>query len=153
GVTVPSAGGTVSGTSVTLAAETSDPSGISTVQFLVDGSPVGSPLLAPPYTSSWDSTTVPNGDHTITAQATNGLGVVSTSAPVQVTVSKAESPGQKVDAKVSIEGNGAVTTPAFSTSQAGDVLVAFSSSDGSTKPQTLSVSGAGLTWTLVGRAN
>jgi hypothetical protein len=139
---------------VTLTANASDPTGISTVQFLVDGSPVGSPLLAPPYTSSWDSTTVPNGNHTITARATNGFGVTATSAPVQVTVSNAGPPGPRVDAKVSIEGNGAVTTPAFSTSQAGDVLVAFSSSDGSrSQPQTLSVSGAGLTWTLARRTN
>jgi hypothetical protein len=153
GVTAPSPGATVSGTSVTLTANASDPSGISTVQFLVDGSPVGSPAMAPPYTSSWDSTTVPNGVHTITAQATNGFGMVSTSAPMQVTVSNVAPSGPKVDAKVSIEGNGSLTTPAFSTSQAGDVLVAFSSSDGSAKPQTLSTSGAGLTWTLARRTN
>jgi hypothetical protein len=153
GLEAPSPGATVSGTSVALAANASDPSGISQVQFLVDGSPVGSPVLASPYTSSWDSTSVPNGTHTITVQATNGFGIVGTSAPVQVTVSNTAAPGPKVDAKVSIEGKGAVTTPAFSTSQAGDVLVAFSSSDGSTKPQTLSVSGAGLTWTLARRTN
>jgi hypothetical protein len=153
-ITAPNPGATVSGTSVALSAAASDPAGVSAVQFLVDGSPVGPRLTAPPYTTSWDTTTVPNGVHTITAQATSTAGVVGSATPVSVTVSNPGATGPTVDSKVSAEGHGAVTTPAFSTGQPGDVLVAFASSDGpNSTPQTLSISGAGLTWSLVKRAN
>ena len=63
-------------------------------------------------------------------------------------------PGITVDQTVFSEGSGARTTPAFTTTAAGEVLLAFAASDGpSTGAQTLTVSGAGLTWTLVRRAN
>jgi hypothetical protein len=52
------------------------------------------------------------------------------------------------------DGRGTRTTAAFSTSAPGDVLVAFVASDGPTSGgQTATVSGAGLTWTLVKRSN
>jgi hypothetical protein len=53
------------------------------------------------------------------------------------------------------DGPGAQTTPAFSTTTPGEVLVAFATSDGPTSGvnnQLLTVSGAGLTWTRVARA-
>src|SRR6266850_591812 len=52
------------------------------------------------------------------------------------------------------DGLGRRTTAAFSTATPGDVLVAFAASDGpgSVNAQTLTVSGAGLTWTRVKRA-
>src|SRR6185436_14176624 len=51
------------------------------------------------------------------------------------------------------DGAGPRTTPPFS-ADAGDLLVAFVSSDGPSSPkQTTTVSGAGLTWTLATRAN
>jgi hypothetical protein len=153
-ITAPTAGATVAGASVALSAAASGPVGVSAVQFLVDGSPVGPRLTAPPYTTSWDSTTVPNGVHTIGAQATSTSGITSTATPVSVTVSNPGPAGPSIDSKVSAEGHGTVTTPAFGTTQPGDVLVAFGSSDGPpSSPQTLSVSGAGLTWSLVKRAN
>jgi hypothetical protein len=59
-----------------------------------------------------------------------------------------------VDAVVFSDGTGTRTTPAFSTSVPGDVLVAFVASDGpGSGLQTVTVSGAGLTWTLVRRGN
>jgi hypothetical protein len=144
-ITAPVTGSTVSGGAVNLSANASDPSGVSGVQFLVDGSPVGPRLVAPPYSTSWNSTAVPNGSHTIGAQATNSSGIVGSATPVAVTVSNTVRAGPSIDAKVSIEGHGTVTTQPFSTSQPGDVLVAFASSDGPNPgPQTLSVSGGGL---------
>src|SRR5262249_5915930 len=51
-------------------------------------------------------------------------------------------------------GRGPVTTPAFNTALPSELLLAFASSDGpGSGAQTLTVSGAGLTWTLVKRAN
>jgi len=58
-------------------------------------------------------------------------------------------------ADVSVHGTGTVTTPAFHTAMAGETLLAFVASDGpaGSGKQMVSVSGAGLTWTLVKRAN
>jgi hypothetical protein len=59
-----------------------------------------------------------------------------------------------VDKIIAADGSGTQTTAPFSTSAAGELLVAFAGSDGPyTNLQTLRVSGAGLSWTLVKRAN
>lgn len=150
-VTSPAAGA-VSGT-VTLAATATDSGGIRDVQFTVDGAPVGPRLTASPYQTTWDSTTVAGGTHDIRAVATNTAGVSATSAAVTVTVS-GPATSLAVDAQASTEGLGTQTTPAFTTTQPGDVLVAFATSDGpGTQAQTLTVAGAGLTWSLVRRVN
>jgi peptidoglycan/xylan/chitin deacetylase (PgdA/CDA1 family) len=83
-VTTPS--GTVSGNSVKLTATASDTSGIKNVQFKVDGVNVGTALTASPYSTTWDSTTVTNGTHSVTAVATNNAGVSTTSSAMSVTV-------------------------------------------------------------------
>jgi beta-lactam-binding protein with PASTA domain len=59
-----------------------------------------------------------------------------------------------VDKMVFSQGAGRRTTPAFSTAIPGEMLVAFASSDGpaSTDSQSLTISGAGLTWTRVQRS-
>jgi hypothetical protein len=59
-----------------------------------------------------------------------------------------------VDKTVFKDGNGTQTTPAFTTTNAGDLVVAFVASDGPLgSTQTSTVTGAGLTWTLVRRTN
>jgi hypothetical protein len=60
-----------------------------------------------------------------------------------------------MQANVTVHGHGRVTTPSFHTAAAGETLLAFVGSDGpaSAHGQTVTVSGAGLTWTLVQRAN
>ncbi len=84
-VTSPAAG-SVSG-SLTLAATASGSGGIRDVQFTIDGSSVGPRITSSPYTTTWDSTTVANGTHTVRAIATDNGGASATSAPVTVTVS------------------------------------------------------------------
>jgi hypothetical protein len=150
----PTAGQQLSGTAVTLSASASDPSGISSVQFSVDGSPVGAPISSSPYTLIWNSTTVSNGAHLIGAQATSGAGATGSAAPVSITVSNAGTTSPVAELVVSAQGAGSQTTAPFSTNQPGDVLVAFAGSDGAGSPaQTLTISGAGLTWRLVQRVN
>ena len=59
-----------------------------------------------------------------------------------------------VDNALSSDGAGTRTLAGFSTSAAGDLLLAFVGADGPTGGgQTATVSGAGLTWTLVKRVN
>jgi mono/diheme cytochrome c family protein len=86
-VTLSSPGGTVDGT-VTLEADASDDIGVVEVSFLVDGVLIGSDDSAP-YSTDWDTTTVTDGDKTLTAEAEDAAGNVGTSAGVDVTVQNA----------------------------------------------------------------
>jgi hypothetical protein len=62
--------------------------------------------------------------------------------------------GIVLDQTVFKDAKGVATTPAFSTAAAGELLVAFVGSDGPIAGgQTMTVTGAGLTWTLVKRTN
>ncbi|HXY97306.1 MAG TPA: CHRD domain-containing protein [Steroidobacteraceae bacterium] len=88
-VTAPTSGVTVSGT-VALTATAAAASGytnitIASVEFLVDGTSVGT-AMASPYTVNWDTTTATNGSHTITAKATDSMNDSTTSQGVMVTV-------------------------------------------------------------------
>ena len=60
----------------------------------------------------------------------------------------------QVDNVVFSDGSGTRTSPAISTATAGELLLAFAASDGpQAGGQTLTITGAGLTWTLVARMN
>src|SRR5205823_1218635 len=59
------------------------------VQFKLDGANLGAEDTSAPYSVSWNTTTASNGSHTLTAVATDILGVQWTSQPVTVTVSNA----------------------------------------------------------------
>jgi hypothetical protein len=73
-ITSPLAGTTVSGT-ITVTATASDTSGVANVQFQVDGTDLGGADVASPYSQSWNTTTVADGPHTLTAVGTaNGSG-------------------------------------------------------------------------------
>jgi hypothetical protein len=90
-VTSPAAGSSVSGV-VGLSASASDDVGVAGVQFLVDGVAVGAEDTAAPFSGSWDSSSVANGSHTVSAVARDASGNRTTSAAVAVTVSNAGSP-------------------------------------------------------------
>ncbi len=87
-VTSPANGATVSG-SVTISANASDPAGVTQVQFFVDGLLQSTDTTAP-YSTSWDSTTAADGAHSLTARATDSVGNVGLSGPVNVTVDNAD---------------------------------------------------------------
>ena len=84
--------GTVSGT-VTLTANASDNVGVAGVQFLVDNNPVAAEDITSPYGVSWNTATVANGTHILTALARDINGNTATSAPVTLTVANAATPG------------------------------------------------------------
>ncbi len=60
----------LSGT-VTLAASASGPAPITSVQFLLDGQPIGSPVNSPPYSIAWNAAAATPGRHFLSAQATD----------------------------------------------------------------------------------
>lgn len=84
-ITAPQAGATLSGTT-TLSATPSTTSGLASIQFQLDGTNLGSPVTAAPYQYNWDTTTVSDGTHTLTAVATPTSGTPVTSAAITISV-------------------------------------------------------------------
>ncbi len=84
-ISSPASGSTVSGT-VPVSANASDNVGVSGMQFRLDGSNLGGEDTEAPYSASWDTTTVADGDHTLTAVARDEAGNTTTSEPISVTV-------------------------------------------------------------------
>jgi hypothetical protein len=112
GVTAPAPGATVAGT-VTITVDATDDVAVAGVQLSIDGTPVGPEDTAAPYSFSWNSTSVPNGGHTIRAVARDTSNNSTTSAGVDVTVDNAPPPaGGPVLAYGLNEGTGTVTDDA-----------------------------------------
>jgi hypothetical protein len=55
-------------------------------RLVVDGTPVGTPVTAAPYSFSWDTTKLPDGPHTIAVTATDAGGATASSATLHETV-------------------------------------------------------------------
>jgi len=102
-ITGPTAGASVNGNAVTLTANATSNSGVAGVQFKVDGENVGSEVVAAPYQTNWDTTTISNGTHTITATGRDSDGNLVTSAGVQVTVSNAVTDGTNMVPNAGLE--------------------------------------------------
>jgi hypothetical protein len=81
-ISAPAVGSTVSGPQTVTAVTTGAVTG---VQFLLDGANLGAEDTSAPWSVVWDTTTVSNGTHTLSARA-HDAGNVVTSAGVTVTV-------------------------------------------------------------------
>ncbi len=71
-ITQPSPGADLQGTTTLIAATSNDPV-VTRIDFFVDGTLIGTDN-ASPWSTVWDTTTVPNGAHTLTAVATDTVG-------------------------------------------------------------------------------
>jgi hypothetical protein len=78
--------GTTVGATVNVQANIKGGTGPYSVQFLVDGTSAGGPDTTAPYTYAWDTRTVVNGTHSLTAVATDATADVVNAASVAVTV-------------------------------------------------------------------
>lgn len=104
-ITSPASGDNLSGT-YGIAANAGDLAGIASVQFKIDGNNLGPADTTPPYSYDWDTTTVSNGSHTLTAVATNVNDLSTTSDPVTINVSNQTTPppaGSNLIANPSVE--------------------------------------------------
>ena len=149
---------------VMLSASASDNIGVAGVRFFDGALPIGGEDTLAPYEAVWNTTTVGDGTHTLTAVARDLGGNTTTSAPVTVSVLNEPTPPPPppppagaiaVQAMISVDGAGPITTAAFGTTTPGQVLIALAASDGPTSGsnnQFLTISGGGLTWTRVQRA-
>jgi hypothetical protein len=84
-ITSPANGANVTNT-VSVAANATDDVGVASVQFMLDGSPLGSPVTAAPFSVAWDTATAVAGNHVLQARATDFAGNGATSAAVAVSV-------------------------------------------------------------------
>src|SRR6266436_3426883 len=82
-ITAPASGAKVSGT-ITISAKSANAS--DSVQFQIDGSSLGTPATTAPYTTSLKTTTLVNGNHALTAVATDTSNNKAASAPVTINV-------------------------------------------------------------------
>ncbi|MGE5639334.1 MAG: Ig-like domain-containing protein [Clostridia bacterium] len=83
-ITAPAAGATISGTAAACAANATDASGVASVKFALNGTAIVTDTVAP-YTCAIDTTKFANGTYTLSALATDALGLSST-ANTTVTV-------------------------------------------------------------------
>jgi hypothetical protein len=85
-ITQPAGGSSITANRTTIVASASDSqSGMVQVVFRVDGVAIGSASSAP-FQITWRTNKPAAGPHQLTAVATNGAGMTTTSAPVNVTV-------------------------------------------------------------------
>jgi hypothetical protein len=115
-----SPGATLSGTvSLTASSSAVAPASISSIQFYLDGSPLGSPVTSTSspntYSYSWN-TMGANGSHALYALATDDYGNAASSSPITITVSNsAPPPGVVVEVGAGYASSAFVTSPASST--------------------------------------
>jgi hypothetical protein len=86
-LTAPASGATVSGTAVmltaTAAASTMNGLTVTRVDFMIDGTIVGTATTSP-YTVSWNSTTVTKGSHSLTAKVTDSVNGTATTPAIMI---------------------------------------------------------------------
>ncbi len=153
-VTEPDSNSTVSAV-ITVGATATAQVGIPTVQFYVDNAPIGGPITAPPFMTTWNTEAMTAGSHVLTASAVDQSGLSNSSAPVSVVVDNSNPPNPVgIDVTTFKDGNGVLQTPTFSSATNSGLVVAFVAYDGpSTTQQTATVSGGGVTWMLAKRSN
>jgi hypothetical protein len=82
-ITAPPSGSQLSKV-VAISANASDNVGITGVQFLLDGQPLGTEDTASPYSISWDTKQSANGQHNLSARARDAAGNTTLSSSVSV---------------------------------------------------------------------
>src|SRR5207253_2544024 len=120
-VTAPAADTEVKGTTDVQATAVDD-TAVASVQFKLDGQPLGDPDTQAPYTTTWDSTTADDGPHTLTAEATDAAGNKATSAPLRPTTTHAPPPDTTPPTV-------AITTPTANTELKGSTGITATASD------------------------
>jgi hypothetical protein len=121
-ITNPLDGNTVSG-NVAITADAQDNITVSGVQFFVDSIAVDAEDTTSPYSINWDTLTASNTPHTITAQAHDGSGNVTMSAPVNVTV---DNPPPVLDTTAPTVS---ITSPTASSTVSGLISISANATD------------------------
>ena len=136
-LTLPAAGSVFTASaSITLDASATDTDGtIAKVEFF-DGAALLATVFSSPYTFIWNN--APVGSHTLTAQATDNLGAVTTSLPVNITVSLNQPPAQPIlispaDGSTTVESSPFLSVQ-VSDPETSDLTVTFFGRDATVRP-------------------
>ncbi len=116
-ISYPGSGATVSGT-VSVQASASDNVGVASVSLSVDGSILATDT-ASPFSFSWNTASLINGTHTLTATAKDAAGNSATSAALTVMVSNSDTTPPTVG----------ITSPGAGATVSGTISVQVSASD------------------------
>jgi hypothetical protein len=138
-LTAPANGATVNGT-VSVSATASDQMGVAGVQFFVDGTPLGSEVAAAPYTVNWNTSSIPDGTHSLSAVARDAAGNRTTAA-ISVLVNNAPAPGVSTALKPDKAVLAASQTQQFTATFSG---LANTGASWSISPKLGSISASGL---------
>src|SRR5437660_3263389 len=92
---------------------------------MLDGANLGAEVTTAPYAVSWNTTTVTNAAHTLTAVARDAAGNTATSAAVSVTVDNAPPTASLTAPVAGTTVVGTVTVSASATDNVGAVGVQF----------------------------
>lgn len=109
-ITLPTSGATVKG-AVQVVASASDNeggSGVSRVEFMVGDSVVATDTDSP-YSFTWDTTSLPDGNHVLRARAYDGANNTAISSPVNVTVENVDSQAPTTPANLRIISSSAIS--------------------------------------------
>jgi hypothetical protein len=117
-ISTPAGGATVSG-SVTVTATATDDVGVKSVQFMLDGAILGAAVTASPYSVVWNTSSVANSTHRLSAVARDSAGNATVSLEVAVTVNNADTTLPNV----------AISTPASGSTVSGTVTVVATATD------------------------
>ena len=141
-ITSPASGVTVLGSAVTISANASDNVGVAGVQFKLDGANLGAEDTSAPYSVAWNTTTVANGSHTLSAVARDAADNRTTATTVSVQVNN-------------VNTAPTISSIANRTINAGTSTgsIAFTVSDAETTASSLTVSATSSNPTLVPGAN
>jgi len=153
-ITAPANGATVSGV-IAVNATASDNVGVAGVQFQLDGLNLGSEDTTSPFSVNWNTTTVSNGSHTLTAIARDAAGNTTTSPAIIVTVQNADAVPPTVVMTAPASGatvSGSVTLSADASDNVGVVGVQFRL-DGANLGAEVASSPYSFSWNSTGVAN
>ncbi|MEO8592805.1 MAG: Ig-like domain-containing protein [Candidatus Solibacter sp.] len=104
-ITSPGQGNTVQSSISVVAAAAATGATLTSVKFVVDGTTLATvPGAGPTFSTTWNTTTAADGNHSLTAVAVDSLNRQTTSALIQVTVANGTPP------TVSVTGPGAGST-------------------------------------------
>jgi len=81
-------------------ASAQDANGVERVQFCIDGKKIGEPVTAPPYSRELDTTQVSDGEHVVTAVATDAAGNIGTSRGARLILANSAPPPKIVKVKI-----------------------------------------------------
>ncbi|MDE2406741.1 MAG: CehA/McbA family metallohydrolase [Xanthomonadaceae bacterium] len=125
--TPPTVSASVTGSSgtINLSTITSDNVGVTRVEFYIDGALVGA-VTNPPFAMTYDSTTLANGSHSLTAKAFDAAGNNTTSTAVAFNISNVTADTTAPTVSSSVSGtSGTITLSATASDNVGVTKVEF----------------------------